>query len=149
MSKPLAQSVMTSTTRQITKPFTAETLSIYADRLVRHGLLSISLDDPSHPCMELEDSLLLDAERPIRASADYCRRSAAWAMVRVWFVAKMSDLVRERISYYKFPPNVTKSVLDGISIAGFDHVLERAPGESGVRASPGSNVLFPRQCKTS
>ncbi len=141
--------MMAMSAGRVTKPFTFEVLSTYADRLVRHGLLSVSLDDPSHPCMELEDSLLLDAERSIMASADYCRRSPTWAMIKVWFVTRMSDHVRDRILYYKFPPGVTKSVLDGIALHGYDHVLERASGKSGVRASPGSNVLSFRQCKTS
>ncbi len=131
------------------KPFTSEVMTTYADRLVRHALLAHSIDDPSHPCMVAESSLLRASEAEIRASADYCRRTPEWPMLRSWFPARVMELARSSLPRYGFSFSVGNSVLAKISSRGFDHLLESRTGESGVRPSPGSNVLFPSQCKTS
>lgn len=131
------------------KPFTPEMMETYADRLVRRGLMLRSLGDAKHPVMQVEDSLLKDAETPIRASADYCRRNSAWPMLRTWFSSRIMELARGRLSHYRFPSPVGNAVLAEIATFGFDHLLENRSCESGVRASPGSNVLSSEQCKMS
>jgi len=131
------------------KPFTKEAMDAYADRLVRHALMLRSLGDPSHPCMVAEASLLMASEAEMRASADYCRRTPEWPMLRSWFSNRVMELARASLPRYGFPFSVGISVLAEISSRGFDHLLESRTGESGVRPSPGSNVLFPSQCKTS
>jgi hypothetical protein len=135
------------------KPFTHEMMATYADRLVRHSLLSRQLrsdpgEDP-HPCLEVSSSLLESAEVPLKASAAYSRRSPAWSMVRTWFSSRVLELARERLMYYGFPPSMSSSIIYDLESRGFDHLLERAPGESGVRPSLGSNVMSPGQWKMS
>lgn len=131
------------------KPFAPEVIETYADRLVRHALLSRHLDDPTHPCMEAEEALLRAAEAPVKASADYCRRAPEWSMIRAWFSDRVIEIARERLPTYGFSAPVGNSVLAELISRGFDHILENRTGESGVRASPGSNVLSPIKCKTS
>ncbi len=131
------------------KPFAPETMNVYADRLVRRSLLLRSLEDEEHPCVQAEDSLLKEAEMSIKASADYCRRDSAWPMLRTWFSSRIMEIVRDRLSFYQFPPPVGNAVLAEIATFGFDHLLENRSGESGIRPSPGSNVISSEQCKMS
>ncbi len=131
------------------KPFSSEVMETYADRLVRHNLLLRSLGDEEHPCMKVEDSLLKEAEAHVRASADYCRRNAAWPMLRTWFSSRIMEIARGRLSHYRFPPPVGNAVLADIATVGFDHLLENRSGESGIMVSLGSNVLSLEQCKMS
>ncbi len=132
------------------QPFSYDIMNTYADRLVRHRLLLHSLGgDKSHPCLELEDSLLASAEDLIRASADACRPSPFWPKLKVWFRSKIFEMASVRIGYYEYPHAVRTVVLNEIMSSGFDHLLERESAKSGVRASPGSNVTSSRQWKTS
>jgi hypothetical protein len=131
------------------QPFAPEVMETYADRLVRHALLARHLDDPEHPCMEAEEALLKAAEAPVKASADYCRRAPEWPILRTWFATKVLKIAREKLPSYGFSAPIGHSVLAEIISRGFDHVLENRTGESGVMASPGSNVLSPGKCKTS
>lgn len=131
------------------KPFTPEVMETYADRLVRHALLVLHLDDPTHPCIEAEEALLRAAEVPVKASADYCRRAPEWPMLRSWFSTRILEIARERLPDYGFPALVGNAVLTELASRGFDHILENRTGESGVRASPVSNVLSLDKCKTS
>lgn len=133
------------------RPFSYDVMNMYADRLVRHGLLYHSLgEDTSHPCLETESSLLASAEGLIRASADACRSSPFWPKLKVWFRSKIIEMASVRIGYYEYPHAVRMIVLSKIAAAGFDHLLdERESSKSGVRASLGSNVTSSRQWKTS
>ncbi len=131
------------------QPFSAEIVNLYVDRLIRYELLKNALGEEPHPCLDTESILLREAEFPIRASANACRRSPTWPMLKTWFSGRFKDLASGRLTYYNFPPTVGNEILDSIMVRGFDHLLEGESSRSGVRASPGSNVLSSRQCKTS
>lgn len=131
------------------KPFTSEVIETYADRLVRHALLSRHLNDPTHPCMKAEEVLLKAAEAPVKASADYCRRSPEWPMLRSWFSNRVLEIARTCLPSYGFSAPVGNSIIADLVSRGFDHVLENRTGESGIRPSPGSNVLSSGKWKTS
>jgi len=132
------------------QPFSYDIMNTYADRLVRHGLLRSSLGgDPTHPCLETENQLLASAEELVRASADACRNSPFWPKLKAWFRSKLFEMASIRIGYYEYPHAVRTAVLEQIMADGFDHLLERPSAKSGVRASPGSNVMSPGQWKKS
>jgi hypothetical protein len=132
------------------QPFSYDIMNTYADRLVRHGLLCYSLGgDLSHPCLRFETSLLSSAEDLVRSSADACRSSPFWPKLKVWFRSKLFEMASIRIGYYEYPHSVRTAVLEQVMASGFDHLLERDSAKSGVRASPGSNVTYSSQWKTS
>lgn len=134
----------------VAKPhmFDDKKMLTYADRLFRRSLLSLTLGENDHPCLEHEDVLLAEAEAEIREWADSYRRTPAWPSLKEWFSKRVMDLILSLLPYYGYPPAVNTKVIDGIRAAGFNNVLERVPSISGI-FSPGSNVMSPRKCKTS
>lgn len=130
-------------------PFSSGMMNTFVDRLIRYELLRHALGEDPHPCLDVEAVLLAEAELPIRASADACRRSPAWPMVRTWFSMKFREIALGRLRYYEFPHDVGDEILLSLESRGFDHLLEKRSGTSDVWVSPGSNVMSSGQWKSS